>query len=133
MEKKRSKGITLVAIFSIMVGLYFLYEKHSGIHYLPQLIEAKQWLVLSGILIDFLYIIAGIGLLRRLNWSRKLFIFITFVFLIGVIRSSFYLIMNDMIAQYSPILMVRLFMIMSILFVFSLIYLTRPKVKEQFK
>jgi len=102
MKQDSLRGITLVAIFSIIVGLYFLFKKSSGFHFMPKLIESKQWLILLGIIIDFLYILAGIGMFRRLNWSRNLFVIITLAFLSRVIYSSFYLTKNNMIAQYSP-------------------------------
>ena len=86
-----------------------------------------QKITVRGVIYCTLIFISGIAILIRRNWGRLLFLLVAFI---GFISNSVGLFIHRAGVDKSLIPSI----ILSVLFTFgSLFYLTRPKVKEQFK
>lgn len=143
MEKKRSSGVVVCSIFVILLGLshFFLFSafvmKRSLLAY-PHILKYILWLPLS-----LFYIVSGVFLPSLKRWAWFGTVFINAIFIILYIRSTVPFISSlakTLVAYNSSNLDLRL--IWS-LFVFNIllgcsmivviVYLLRPKVKNQFK
>ena len=131
MEKKRSVGVFVCGIIAIVISLYLLYA-YITLSDMPP--PDRISLIMPGI-IAISFFISGIFILRLKNWARILFmiqmVYYVFVGLRGVTYIlSIEKIFKGHISQMSWLAWLLLFFLPS---VSSIYYLTRPKVKEQFK
>ena len=113
MEKKRSVGVIIAGIILILFSLFCL---------IPALVfYSGNW---PRLLSYILWLISGIGLLFFKEWARILSLF-----------PMGYLLLMDIIFFKALIIRKALLMELPLIatIVFFIIYLTRPKVKEQFK
>jgi len=112
MKKKISTELTILGIGEIAVGLlYTLYciSLLSLINVIPSL---NVWLLFP----LSLYILGGFGILLKLEWARRLTMFISLYNLIILLPKPLFIYGA---ASISPVVF--------------LYFLTRPKIKEQFK
>lgn len=120
MERKRSIGITLFGTFALILGLVMLTVSSRMMMYHLTLYTTVY------VIASLSFIGSGIFMFKRKNWARRLFLVLLtinvftgtqgYYFGLLLVKSLFvYLIFS-----FSP-------------FVLSLYYLTRPRVKEQFK
>jgi hypothetical protein len=124
MEKKRSKGTTIFGWFFIFEGLLIVLGNSCMITMLTPDMPMKLKLVpFYSIPVGVLHLVCGIGILRLKEIARKTMLFVTIgTALVGIFTSyiySEYLTVFELLAYYCK-------------FIIILIYLTRPKVKEQF-
>jgi len=123
MEKKRTVGTFLVAIFQIFLGvfwvcanLFFIYSIF-GRSYHKYNLEVYVWAIHS-----FLILISGVYLLTIRKRARVYSIIILISIPLACLIEVF-------VFNHEPVAM-QLLIFLSII---SVYYLTRPKVKEQFK
>lgn len=119
MKKKRSVGVTIFGIFAIMFSFAYLTE----IQRLSKVIDLKIVVIMG---ISFL--VFGIFILKLKNWARILFLFVIGGQSLIYVSWGFAHGANKGFLEYFVMLIVAVF-----LFLVSLYYFTRPKVKEQFK
>ena len=142
MEKKRSKGVTIIGnyhkwflgVFGICVGSFILAMlimpsetyletlKESGRTLSGNRIAAVHFLILS--VISF---ILGKNLLLLKKWTRKVTIYFTFYCLLASVTTN---INSALSFELRSVVNIFFSMATSIAIIF---YLTRPKVKEQFR
>ena len=125
MEKKRSKGITILgwyfiifSIFGFLGNLYFFIGT-------PPLEILLKWLFLVQALGSLLLLFIGINILKLKELWRKIAICYFAYILLLIISISFY--SKDIITT----LLKHVLEI--IIWSFIIYFITRPKVKEQFK
>jgi len=132
MEKKRSVGVTVIAIISVVypiihtIGLFWLFSPFKSI-------LLRVWLVfLVCCLLSILSLVAGVGMLILKNWARVLFIRLVIARLFFGILAEIY--MRRSISPYppKPINWLSLFFCYIFPSVIFILYLTRPKVKALF-
>ncbi len=145
MEKRRSVGITICSVLVMMLGVsYFWFfhlyiSKRSIIAYSTLLkLQEIVWLAMA-----IGYIISAVFLLSLKRLARLLIILITFVWMIDYVvwlHPFTFSLIKTLIApkhhnaNYSIIWLLLLFNISILcLFIGIIVYLTRPKVKEQFR
>lgn len=151
MEKERSIGITVCSVSAIVLGvlhialffftLYLAHKKHSILDATPvfQLsLKNILWLLLP-----LLYIVSGSFLLLLKRWVRLFMLTLTGIYLVDIlitltpdsVASIKTLIRyRSSIFECGPILIPLLVNILIVLLLLAIFYyLTRPKVKEQFK
>ena len=117
MEKKRSKGVTFFGFYCIINGLAFFVLPIMNHAYLDLIIEGPIGLVI---------VLIGIGILKLVNWVRIVAI------ILSIITSVVSLITTVIGAFQNPI--VAIITLIPVVISLSIIYfLTRPKVKEQFR
>ena len=150
MEKKIIRNITLIAIVIIFFGLFRCYGIVASIQ---SIMKVKYKDPMSDYVLSFMssipglfFIPAGLGILFRHHWARMLtiilliydiatspqYIFGAFVgliiFPVAIITQGGLTGWDKALLPYA-ILIIALF----ILHIFFIYYLTRPKIKEQFK
>ena len=128
MEKKRSKGITIIAsiyralsifITLIIIGFLFLYKIPSD--------PFKQTSLVFGFIMLITFYAVGTGLLKLEKWALNLSIIVSYICVIVY----FYGFRKELSSPDAAGLIIT-FLLLAF-FVASIFYLTRPKVKEQFK
>lgn len=136
MEKKKSVGVTILAtciLFSIIPGLIAAF---IGAISDPGHPKNVFWVALDVIMrilfisSPVMFLVTGIGLLRLKNWARLTTIFYSPVLSYIVVGFAPMHFIKYIPSNIWPIIF-SVGLIMSILFI--LFFLTRPKVKEQFK
>jgi len=149
MEKKRSTGITILAwifiISGIVLSLPLLLMQHNVV--LPQFVvtvastlamtsnafigllfpATKAGVILSVLICSTIGIVLGIGILKLANIARIVTIF---SICIRIFEDIFISIANVYATDYAKLFYC---VITLLIHIFYIIYLTRPKVKEQFK
>ena len=144
MNRKKPVGITVCSILAIILSLsYFLLfygyaQKRSLLISHPPLLILKEifWLLMA-----LVYIISAIFLFLLKRWARLLIILITSFYIIDYMFPLYPFILSlvrTLIANKNPnnsiIWLMLLFNILVIVTLIGMIvYLVRPKVKEQFK
>jgi hypothetical protein len=146
MERKRPVGVIACSILAIILGLsyFWLLQMQTQKFSLmttpssPLMLKAIFWLALA-----IVYITSAIFLLSFKRWARLLIIIITSIYIIDWVFSlgpMSITLMNTLIvrkypnANYGIISLTLLFNILVFGALMGLIiYLTRPKVKEQFR
>jgi hypothetical protein len=131
-EKKRSVGVEVIGIVLMLLGIFSLVG-------FVKIFSFLRWLNLSNLLRVLsqhslaLFTIAGIGILFKRNWARKLALilsvyFALFFFYENLIKFSHW---------FPKAFSIPDFWLQGVLPTFvciaSIIYLTRPQVKEQFR
>ena len=131
MEKKRSIGITLFAIYFILNGIIAIPGTIVG-SFLRSSMNVKSNLILDiilAILCTIIFIACGIGLLKRKEWGRKLALIYPFIRAIFILL-SIPEIKKIIQSMETPIWFFSYKLVIPIII---LLYFTRSKVKEQFK
>lgn len=137
MEKKRSKGLTTLGrffLFCVILGIMFafigLISGPSG----PQdaLGGTLSDLIRIGfILSPFIFLIEGIGILKLKNWAR---IFtITFCLINTLLVVIYFIHFHIVLKMPLDILNDLIWLSIGVFSLYVIYYLTRSKVKEQFK
>jgi len=138
MDKKRSIGISVASLVLIIFFgysfLFFIFLFPAGNR--PWFIVLRYTLC---IIVSLLGLIASIFILDIKRWARKLILYTCSFFLgLGIVTDGTQLIISKWIGVQS--LLTRVYVVFSIkkfgLYIFWLIlivFLTRPKVKNQFK
>lgn len=148
MEKKRSIGVMVFGVILLIVSSYaiitgiFLCKKLISNYYVLDIetftdllvsafIVSIEDIVYSFILLLFaiLCVFLGIGILRLTNRARILFLTIATGFLVFCIYATF---ISPSLIIFNTVLLIP-FYILPVLCITGLIFLTRPKIKEQFK
>ena len=151
MIKKKSVGLTIFGIFFCLIGtavfLMALGELSAGFFAKEELMQqtleqmgnyavteaniiAKmtmqhyRWSGLRFLFYSIAFLTSGIGVLLRKKWARTLSLILVAIIFISTWLG---LIIGEYV--YPPVIWIS----SSALFLFSIIYLTRPKVKEQFE
>jgi len=145
-EKKRSRGVTIFACLHIMsvvisIPLIFSFKSRLLEFQAAHFVLPSSYLYVtqsSNIIKTIAYLIAGIGLLKLLNWARLLSIVIAIVgFLYSVLFYFVYTkpyIIPNAIQEGRPVFPFFIFYTIGFLFVIGTIYFfMHPKVKEQFE
>lgn len=132
MEKKRSVGITIIAWFSI-IGFILSLPIALNFNLLIGLyrnIYFAYFMILYTIIFNSLYVIAAVNLLKLKDWARRLMILWHIIgFPIRIINEFF---MKKQLNNNSA-MTVFFVSVTSVLVLIIIYYLTRPKVKEQFR
>ena len=147
MEKKRSAGVTVCGIMMISYSLWlFIAAGITPVSYffyrfLPtpfkMALKISAGLPLITLWISLIYLVPSIGILKLKNWARLFTVYFTILLLLPCIYVLAILTIftikggleGPAVIGYLPI-----FFVLPIMpFIIPLIYLTRPKVKEQFK
>jgi len=127
MEKKRSIGVTLFPILYIVFSFIFGMFSISNV-------DMPVYLLFA--LLCLAFIIANIGVLLTREWGRKLYLIFVWVYT-AIVCYFWYGFTRVMALPYSkyPLIQAQdLWILLPIvLCVLSVIYFTRPKVKEQFR
>ena len=134
MEKKRSKGVTALAIFlslyilpACVIGFYAGITGLSGNSPYNNLsFKAGRLLYMLSPLI---FLISAIGIFMLKAWGRIL----TLVLSVGILLFSVYGVFDAFKALALNQFSIILFFIILVTFSSAIYYLTRPKVKEQFR
>jgi len=125
MDKKRSVGIGLYSLLGLCVGVHALYTAYNEVSNLREAFSV----------IGPAYIILSPGIFMLINWVR-----ITLVVVSSIVTSLF-IVIPVLLFLLEPqgqtwvwvaLYLTRFFPVF-LLSIYSLIYLTRPKVKQQFK
>jgi len=124
MDKKRSIGLTILGILIIAESIYGLYNIGRGLF----LIRLFNLRIAVTIIAALSYIICGFGVLRLYSWARITGIIISYYYIVATFIP---VVVFQMFKQIPNILMPSI--IRWIWYCFVIFYLTRPKVKEQFK
>jgi len=121
-RKKRSRGITIIGI------LFMTYPLLFALSYIGPEYELKNffnfWIIIKILAYVGLYFTVGINLLRLNGWAR---IFAFWLVLLPLLVNSYELITN-LGSSNTSIDVISCSISLAVI-----IYLTRPKVKEQFK
>ena len=133
MEKKRSKGLVLMGCFLVVLGICQVSNIPNALAWKSgagEMAYLYVWGIFLYLLMFLGYLLSGIFLFFYKNWARKLAIGLSIAVLIlgslslsslSSLRGSFWSV--DMCYR------IMFLMISG----FPILYLTRPKVKEQFK
>jgi hypothetical protein len=136
MDKKRSKGVIILGILVSLFGL-------SGFQDILR--EGRNIYVLISVLFSIVLLISGIGVLMLKSWARKLLLYSIIPALAFNISVNFFIIevpkqfqhleehfleLHAQIPLYEKIVPSLGFLIWGVVIIF---FLTRPKVKEQFR
>ncbi len=126
MQKKRSAGITIIGSILIVWPLLFLLKifmvsLNLGHFHLVSMLPDIQKPIFA--LQKVLYIICGIGILRLVKLAR---VFVVCISLFGIVMWAAAIILKT-----SPVLLNKIIHIVAYMAFYW--FLTRPKVKEQFK
>lgn len=139
MEKKRAFGIKIFAviltIISVLYTCIWLFNWQDLVVYTDFIGRCSSISLLLGLLIS---VIGGVGLFFLKKWSRTLSL-IGAVFLFACLLYIMFGLINDYLIE-GNFVGVRMYILYSLIYAggsytspFVLFYLTRPKVKEQFK
>jgi len=137
MEKKRSVGVTIFGIIVIIVSIFEILSGFVGGTMICLVAGVKPHAIFIGVMflftmIGIMYLIGGFGILSLKYWARNLILLVSFFKSILIILSLFLgikvVIKEPAAALYFIPQIIVLFLLISILY-----FLTRPKVKEQFK
>lgn len=137
MEKKRSVGVTLLAICFILVGVISIPGAYLS-YWIMGLEDVETGYVTFRMTLAFLNIIlsfcCGIGILILREWARKLTLFYVFFGFISYLTSmpAQIKILKSFGAHSIMYLLPFLILVLAI-YVAILFFFTRPKVKDQFK
>jgi hypothetical protein len=145
MSEKRSIGVIVIGILGVIYSLFQWCWVYGVIVWSPLwlkqnlLVSIRGWVLSVGVIIGGIgFLIGGIGVLYRLNWARKLVIataLVNFVAWLSVLcfETSDLLTMQRPWSYDSDVFP----LLLDLLCLFSsfacIHYLTRSKVKEQFK
>lgn len=112
-------GITVVSVLYLIIGLLDLLggSSHQSTFYVIDNIVVR--------VLGVLFLIASIGLLKRLEVARQSFIWLLVIQILEVALTLDY-------SHEPPFLIVSAFIIILPISIIPLIYLTRPTVREQF-
>jgi len=131
MEKKRSKGITILASIIIISGVISISLSLLTIYRYPRFIPSFLYVISWGTLI----IASGIGLLKLKKWARILTLILVAIKMPQICIGSF----TDVQRMFTnPVAIGTIMAAIGITLVslmpgiIVLYYFTRPKVKEQF-
>ena len=131
MEKKKSLGVTVLGLFLILLSALSLIV----LTLFPPMSKNPPLLTFYVIWAVGVFI-AGIGIIRLKEWARKLALTFFTIKTIQLVASSIKDI-NILIKKSSSFGVIIVGIVLSVVFVIVLIgiiiYLTRPKVKEQFR
>ena len=139
--KRIDSGVLLIVIFMTLFGLNSMFEKHSSLYAILPYIQAKSFSALAEpllmIALNILYIISAIYLLKMKNWARIVSICMFVWFLVSLVINFFIFNQRSMDGSLPEnaqfILMSPKWAILTLINIIFLGYLTRPKVKAQFK
>jgi len=136
MKKKPSKGVIFWALFVIFNHCYYVFT-------IPQRLESyfliipsnivtliPKILTLIALLVNVGYIVLGISILLLSEFGRKLLLLIA---AIDIFRNIVSLFEYSELWSIDPMIYLVIPIIGCIIASFLIYYLTRPKVKEQFK
>ena len=130
MQKKRSKGTTIFGILAIVLGAIFFFLNCKDTCYLLSEKGISITLVTFFLFceaVNFFQIIYGIGILNLKEWARKMALVVCITIL--MVYPLLFLIFNvTLVNKDLPKVILALGFPIAIVY-----YLTRPKVKEQFK
>jgi len=138
MEKKRSIGVTIFSLYLVIVGVlssFFSIQViirliHSGA--ISRMIDSGTISAQNGTLfirtiVFIAFIVGGVFVYLRKNWARRMMVIICSIY--GTLSVSVYIYYN--LLTELPIWFFSLMIFMT--YIFPIVFLTRPKVKEQFK
>ena len=135
MEKKRSAGVMIISIIMLMYSLWFVGDmliETPGILFSPSDLYNSQGGWFMSPFVGLIYFISSLGIVKLKEWARKLAVyfsalisFLIVILIILVFNAAF----QGECLPGVELLLIPMFS-PSVIF---LIYLTRPKVKEQFK
>lgn len=157
-EEKRSEGVTILATLALCLGIWNIISHINIILWCPglfsrlrtyqtckpcmTLLELARGANFPLLFLNLLYCFSAYKTLRLRSWARLILVIISFIFifipLMAQLVHYFYLpktvitqtlpsgttLCYDLVATYSPSFVV---------FLFIIIFFTRPKVKEQFE
>ena len=128
MEKKRSVGVTIFSVIMIIAGIVLIFATYS----VPLIIESFMPTAMLSLCI---IIIVGIYILKRKNWARILVLWVTSLWVIvGLLTTYSSIFKTAMPGSKLVVNIVADFLIWHFLpFVTTFYFFTRPKVREQFK
>ena len=127
MEKKRLISLRSYSIIGLLIGVYAFYTAYRHTISVRGAEPAFYWTI------GFTYILFSLGAFTLINWVRIAIITVSYIVSsVFIITSLFLFLLRPNNWQWGLIFFVLLFPVF-ILSIYSLIYLTRPKVKEQFK
>jgi len=132
MEKKRLKGVTFLAWYSFINGLTGIKDLYMlfGFLFRHDLRAAysltQQIMFIIGLLKSICYIAAGLWLINLKEEGRKLLIYVS-------IATVFIYFINGKLFEYTPPRETADTIVFAVISLIIIWYLTRPKVKEQFK
>ena len=128
MKKKRSIGIILYSLLGLIIGLYGFYGAFKyGLSWRDGTAAAGNWVT------GFAFILFSLGVFTLINWVRIVIV------VISSIVSSLFIAAASLLFLLRPdnwawgIIGISVFFPVFLLSIYSWIYFTRPKVKEQFK
>lgn len=147
MEKTRSAGVTITGIFIIIISIlaiptqfpYFITTFQQPIEKeikkdvafstdLSLRMRQMRTLAIRRIVYALIFLISGIGIIKRKNWSRLLFMtMIVIIFLSNFMNIILHRPILDKIMQ-----SIRIYSLLLLITFISLFYFTRTKVKKQF-
>ena len=118
MEKKRSVGVTIFGWLYIVLAVLSFLPAIGGI------LEWQGWFYVISLFIEgALFLIIGVNILRLKNWVRIFLIWLNFILMGYFIIGTFF---------WEPRLLMGIVSLCPILLGINY-FLTRPKVKEQFR
>lgn len=143
MINKRPKGIWIFAAWYILLSLWGIYVAIFNILRVGKIYDSPQNLLMTirdpivYIVLPVIYLISAIGILRRNNWSRLLFICssiislmnLLFIFFVAFLPSGSHIFMG--FARYSYIVGYAIAIFLPHLG--AILYFINPKVKIQFR
>ncbi len=146
MEKKRSLGIIICGLLAIIIGLLELYgclEFYNWSSLDKELLQLDSLKLVTFIIIAISFLVSGIFILKLRNWARILFMILMVYWVIFGLLKLFIPHIIDKILLPSTVEVVYKYFELSDLLIYfiwyglpaigSIYFLTRPKVKEQFK
>lgn len=147
MEKKRSAGVTIAGIFIIIISIlaipmqfpYFITTFQQPIEKeikkdvafstdLSLRMRQMRTLAIRRIVYAFIFLISGIGIIKRKNWCRLLFM--TMIVIIFLSNFLDIILHRSILAKIMQ--SIRIYSLLLLITFIPLFYFTRTKVKEQF-
>jgi len=129
MEKKRSIGVTIIGILSILGGVVGIGLNAGKLSEYPH--YPIFHIIISGLAFGMFSIFTGIGLLRLKEWARKAEIILCI--LGALLYFSLMVVLSHGSIEDAFLAFFQRSWFKTIIAIIIIIYLTRPKVKEQFK
>jgi len=120
MEKKRSVVINIIGTFFIIWGILRVLQGMGWYHKGTPTTLDRIFTISINLIVPFLLAISGVGIILMKEITRK--------FVIVIVSIEILIIL--VLTVGSGVIFLLVFVLP---FIYSLIYLTRPKVKEQFK
>ena len=145
MDKKRSKGVTILAWLSFMTVLFglltfFNYEhrvaRWEGIHHITLPLSYHYTVISNNIFTMVSGLIAWITLLKLVKWARIYMIVLSAINIVYDIAFWFVFNISHFVMQSKPegqTMLYLMYLLVILWQVFIIYFFTRPKVKEQFK